>query len=51
MFSYGGTLPGLADKGVSNLAAAVNNALEFTMEVIERLRESRATAADTKEVA
>lgn len=51
MFSYGGTLPGLADKGVSNLAAAVNNALEFTMEVIERLRESRAIAADTKEVA
>ncbi len=47
MFSYGGTLPGLADKKVSNLPAAVSNALEYTMEVIERLREARAGATST----
>ena len=38
LFSYGGTLAALKDKGVSNLNAALNNALEFTSELIERLR-------------
>ena len=38
MFSYGGTLSALKDKGVSNLSAALNNALEFTSELVERLR-------------
>ena len=51
MFSYGGTLPGLADKGVSNMPAAINNALEFTMEVVECLRTGMAANAETKEVA
>jgi chromosome partitioning protein len=38
LFSYGGTLAALKDKGVSNLNAALHNALEFTSELIERLR-------------
>ena len=38
MFSYGGTLAALKDKGVSNLNAALGNALELTVELIERLR-------------
>ena len=42
IFSYGGTIAGLADKGVSNLPAALNNALEYTSEVVEKLRASRA---------
>jgi chromosome partitioning protein len=39
MFSYGGTLSGLAGKGVSNLDAAIRNAHAFAAEVIQRLRE------------
>lgn len=42
IFSYGGTLASLADKGVSNLPAAISNAQAFTMEVVERLRAARA---------
>jgi chromosome partitioning protein len=38
LFSFGGTVAGLADRGVSNLAAAVTNAGEFAAEVIGRLR-------------
>jgi chromosome partitioning protein len=38
LFSYGGTLPGLKDKGVSNLNAAISNALDLTAELVERLR-------------
>jgi chromosome partitioning protein len=38
LFSFGGTVAGLSDKGVSNLAAALANARELTAEVIERLR-------------
>ena len=38
MFSFGGSLSSLQDKGMSNLPAAFTNALEFTVEVIERLR-------------
>lgn len=49
MFSYGGTISGLKDKGVSNLTAALNNALEFTSELIERLRNGNKSVV--KEVA
>lgn len=38
IFSYGGTLSGLNDKGVTNLNTAISNALEFTSELVERLR-------------
>ena len=38
IFSYGGTVSALKDKGVSNLNAALGNALEFTAELVERLR-------------
>ena len=38
LFSFGGSLSSLADKGMSNLPAALTNAREFTVEVIERLR-------------
>lgn len=46
LFSFGGTVEGLADKGVSNLAAAVQNARAFTAEVIERLRGSKPGKTD-----
>lgn len=49
MFSYGGTLSALKDKGVSNLNAALSNALEFTAELVERLRNGNKSAV--KEVA
>ena len=49
MFSYGGTLASLKDKGVSNLNAALGNALELTVELIERLRNGNKTVV--KEVA
>jgi chromosome partitioning protein len=49
IFSYGGTVSALKDKGVSNLNAALNNALEFTGELVERLRNGNKTAV--KEVA
>ena len=38
MFSFGGTLSGLSDKGVGGLSTAISNAREFTAEVVERLR-------------
>jgi hypothetical protein len=38
LFSFGGTVAGLSDKGVGNLAAALANARELTAEVVERLR-------------
>lgn len=38
LFSFGGTVESLADKGVSNLTAAIQNARAFTAEVIEQLR-------------
>jgi chromosome partitioning protein len=49
IFSFGGSLSALADKGVGNLAAAKANALQFASELIERLR-ARDEAAK-KEVA
>jgi chromosome partitioning protein len=48
IFSFGGTLAGLKDKGVGGLAAAIRNANEFTAEVVQRLRSNLARA---KEVA
>jgi chromosome partitioning protein len=45
MFSYGGTLPALKDKGVSNLTAAVDNAHALTAELVERLRTNKKEAA------
>jgi chromosome partitioning protein len=41
LFSFGGTLAGLADKGVSNLDTGLRNARSFTAEVIERLRAAK----------
>ena len=38
MFSFGGSVASLKDKGVTNLAAARSNAVDFTAEVVERLR-------------
>jgi chromosome partitioning protein len=38
LFSYGGTLAGLADKAVSNLPSAQENARQFVAEIVERLR-------------
>jgi chromosome partitioning protein len=49
IFSYGGTVSGLKDKGVSNVNAALTNALEFTAELVERLRNGN--KIDAKEVA
>ncbi len=49
IFSYGGTVSGLSDKGVSNIQAALGNALEFTGELVERLRNGNKTVE--KEVA
>jgi chromosome partitioning protein len=45
MFSYGGTLAGLAGKGVSNLPAALRNAQEFAAEIVEHLRAGGKTRA------
>lgn len=45
IFSFGGSVKGLADKGVSNLEAAIRNADEFAAEVVERLRGSKREAA------
>jgi chromosome partitioning protein len=49
IFSFGGSLRSLAEKGVGNLQAARSNALEFTGEVVERLRNRNKPAV--KEVA
>ena len=38
LFSFGGTLATLKDKGVSNLDTAQRNAHAFTVEIIERLK-------------
>jgi chromosome partitioning protein len=43
IFSYGGSLVGLKEKGVSNVPAAMSNALEFTSELVERLRNGNKT--------
>ena len=43
IFSYGGTVAGLAEHGVSNLRSAAANARAFAAEVVERLRGCRRT--------
>jgi len=48
MFSYGGTIAGLSNKSVSNLPTALQNAREFTAEIVDRLRSTR---GEKKEVA
>jgi chromosome partitioning protein len=45
LFSFGGSLSALKDKGVSNLPAAINNAVEFTGEIVERLRNGNKAVA------
>src|SRR5208337_3362489 len=45
IFSFGGSVAGLADKGVSNLSAAIRNADEFAAEVVETLRGRKREAA------
>jgi len=49
IFSFGGSLASLKDKGMSNLPTALANALEFTSEVVERLRNGN--KSPVKEVA
>ena len=49
IFSFGGSVASLKDKGVTNLATARSNALDFTAEVVERLRGKAKSAV--KEVA
>ena len=49
IFSFGGSLSSLKDKGMSNLPTALANALEFTSEVVERLRNGN--RSPVKEVA
>jgi chromosome partitioning protein len=51
IFSFGGSLSSLKDKGISNLPTAIANALEFTSEVVERLRNGNQSTANEKEVA
>src|SRR5271156_4983854 len=46
LFSFGGSLSSLKDKGMSNLPAALANAREFTAEVVERLRNGNQPVAD-----
>ncbi len=50
LFSYGGTLSALSDKGVSNLTAALGNARQYTAEIVEWLRLG-GKPSDVKEVA
>jgi chromosome partitioning protein len=45
IFSFGGSVAGLADKGVSNLKAAIRNADDFAAEVVETLRAGKREAA------
>ena len=45
IFSFGGSVAGLADKGVSNLAAAIRNADAFAGEIVATLRGGNREAA------
>lgn len=38
IFSFGGTLSGLAEKGVGGIPTAITNARDYAAEVVERLR-------------
>jgi chromosome partitioning protein len=45
IFSFGGSIAGLAARGISNLSAATSNAEDFAAEIIERLRGQKREAA------
>jgi chromosome partitioning protein len=45
IFSFGGSVASLADKGVSNLSAAIRNANDFGAEIVEKLRGQKREAA------
>lgn len=45
IFSVGGSVAGLADKGVSNLSAAIRNAEDLSVEIVEQLRGRKREAA------
>jgi chromosome partitioning protein len=45
IFSFGGSVTGLAEKGVSNVRAAIGNAEDFAAEIVERLRGRKREAA------
>jgi len=51
LFSYGGTIEGLADKGVSNLETAVRDPRIFAAEVVERVRAAGGAGRKQVEVA
>jgi chromosome partitioning protein len=46
MFSFGGSLAGLANKGVSGLPAALANAHAFTQELVDRLRNGNKSVSE-----
>ena len=46
MFSFGGSLAGLTDKGVSGLPAALANAHAFTQELVDRLRNGNKSVSE-----
>jgi hypothetical protein len=46
MFSFGGSLAGLKDKGVGGLPAALANAHAFTQELINRLRNGNKSVSE-----
>lgn len=50
IFSYGGTLSGLNEKAVSNIAASINNARKFTAEAVSMLTQKPVAADRTAEV-
>jgi hypothetical protein len=45
IFSFGGSVAGLADKSVSNLVAAIRNADAFAGEIVDTLRVGKREAA------
>jgi chromosome partitioning protein len=51
IFSFGGTLSGLDESAVSNVAAALNNARKFTAEAVSMLTQKPVTADRKAEVA
>lgn len=50
IFSYGGTLSGLNEKAVSNIAASLNNARKFTAEAVSMLAQKPLATDRTAEV-
>lgn len=45
IFPFGESVAGLADKGISNLSAAIRNANDFGAEIVEKLRGQKREAA------